>query len=58
MPNLAFCYTLLGSDLDANFGASMQRFPDSLRVYFEREHPFWASQVVNALPEVSLRGVA
>ena len=58
MPNLEYCYTLLGSDLDSNFGGSMERFPQSLRTYFEREHPFWASQVVHALPEVSLRGVA
>ncbi len=58
MPNLEYCYTLLGSDLDSNFGESMQRFPESLRSYFEREHPFWTSQIVNALPELSLRGVA
>lgn len=58
MPNLEYCYTLLGSDLDTNFGDAVRRFPESLQRYFDREHPFWASQVVNALPEVSLRGVA
>ena len=58
MPNLAYCYTLLGSDLDKNFSASMQRFPENLRAYFEREHPFWMSQINHALPELSVRGVA
>ena len=58
MPNLEYCYTLLGSDLDSNYGEALQRFPESLQTYFDREHPFWASQIVNALPEVSLRGVA
>lgn len=58
MPNLAYCYTLLGSDLDTNFGESIQSFPETLRTYFEREHPFWTSQVANALPEFSVRGVA
>lgn len=58
MPNLAYKYTLLGSDLDSNFSSSVERFPEVLRDYFEREHPFWSSQVKHALPEVSLRGVA
>lgn len=58
MPNLAFCYTLLGSNMDENFGAAMARFPENLRTYFDREHPFWSSQVAHALPEVSRRGAA
>ena len=58
MPNLAYCYTLLGSDVDSNFGAAMERFPDSLRIYFQREHPFWFSQVTHALPELSVRSVS
>lgn len=58
MPNLAYCYTLLGSDLDANFSSSIEQFPKVLRDYFNREHPFWGSQIVHALPELSLRGVA
>lgn len=58
MPNLAYAYTLLGSDLDENFGAAMELFPENLRVYFEREHPFWTSQIAHAVPELSRRGAA
>lgn len=58
MPNLAYCYTLLGSDMDENFGSAMERFPENLRTYFAREHPFWSSQVAHALPEFSRRGAA
>lgn len=58
MPNLAYQYTLLGSDLDANFGASIDSFPTALRDYFTREHPFWEQQIIHSLPEFSLRGAA
>lgn len=58
MPNLAFRYTLLGVDLDREYGAAMQLFPENLRDYHAREHPFWSSQVAHALPEFSKRGAA
>lgn len=58
MPNLAYCYTLLGADVDSCFGAAMERFPDNLRSYFEREHPLWLSQVAHALPEFSVRSAS
>lgn len=58
MPNLEYQYTLLGSDLDANFGASIDSFPTVLRDYFTREHPFWERQISHSLPELSLRGAA
>ncbi len=58
MPNLELRYKLLATDLDLNFGAWVALLPENLRNYFEREHPFWSSQVAHALPEPFTRSAS
>ncbi|MEM9062686.1 MAG: hypothetical protein AAGD13_19670 [Pseudomonadota bacterium] len=58
MPNLNYDYTLMGVDIDAAFASSLARYPKACRDYFEREHPFWSSEIVHALPELAMRGAA